>query len=280
MSESCSVMSDSLRTHSLYSPWNSPVQNTGLGSLSFLQGIFPTQGSNPGLPHCRWILYQLSHKGSPRIPELVAYPFSSRSSQPRNRSGVSCIAGRFFTNWAMREASGGRHITVNTDLKKAWGHWRVDGALEGRGLGRRLERVLEVGDPGPRGPRRLPKAKCKGNLRDFLNGSSDPWSSPLLWPSWLACSGGPNCPWWEREGQMEKRASMYITLCVCLVTQLCLTLYNPLDYSPSGSSVYGIAQTRTLEWVVISFSKGSSQPRDQICLSCVSYIAGRFFTHW
>ena len=42
-------------------------QNTGVGSLSLLQGIFPTQGSNPGLPHCRRILYQLSHKGSPRI---------------------------------------------------------------------------------------------------------------------------------------------------------------------------------------------------------------------
>ena len=49
----------------LYSPWNSPGQNTGVGSLSLLQGIFPTQGSNPGLPHCRLILYQLSHKGSP-----------------------------------------------------------------------------------------------------------------------------------------------------------------------------------------------------------------------
>ena len=48
----------------LYSPWNSPGQNAGVGSLSLLQGIFPTQGSNPGLPHCRWILYQLSHKGS------------------------------------------------------------------------------------------------------------------------------------------------------------------------------------------------------------------------
>ena len=48
-----------------YSPWNSLGQNTGFGSLSLLQGIFPTQGSNPGLPHCRWILYQLSHKGSP-----------------------------------------------------------------------------------------------------------------------------------------------------------------------------------------------------------------------
>ena len=49
----------------LCSPWNSPSQNTGMGSLSLLQGIFPTQGSNPGLPQCRQILYQLSHKGSP-----------------------------------------------------------------------------------------------------------------------------------------------------------------------------------------------------------------------
>jgi len=69
-----------------------------MGSLSLLQGIFPTQGLNPGLPHCRWTLYQLSHKGSPRILEWVAYPFSSGSSQPRNRTWVSCIAGGFFTN--------------------------------------------------------------------------------------------------------------------------------------------------------------------------------------
>ena len=55
-------------THGLYSPWNSPGQNTGVGSHSLLQGIFPTQGSNPGLPHCRQILYQLSHKGSPNHP--------------------------------------------------------------------------------------------------------------------------------------------------------------------------------------------------------------------
>ena len=50
----------------LYSPWNSPGQNTGMGSLSLLQGILPTQGSNPGLQHCNRTLYQLSHKGSPR----------------------------------------------------------------------------------------------------------------------------------------------------------------------------------------------------------------------
>ena len=77
-SESRSVVSNSLRSHGLYSPWNSPGQNTGVGSLSPLQGILPTQGSNPGLPHCRWILYQLSHKGSPRILEWVAYPFPSQ----------------------------------------------------------------------------------------------------------------------------------------------------------------------------------------------------------
>ena len=66
-SERWSVVSDSLWPHGLYSPWNSPGQNTGVGSHSLLQGIFPTQGSNPGLPHCRWILYQLSHQGSPII---------------------------------------------------------------------------------------------------------------------------------------------------------------------------------------------------------------------
>ena len=99
-SESCSVVSDSLRPHGL----NSPGQNTGMGCLFLLQGIFPTQGSNPGLLHCRWILYQLSHKGNPRILEWVAYPFSRGYSQPRNQTRVSCIAGGFFTKWAMRAA--------------------------------------------------------------------------------------------------------------------------------------------------------------------------------
>ena len=96
-------MSDSLW---LYSPWNSLGQNTGVGSLSLLQGIFPTQGLNPGLLHYRQILYQLSHKGSPRILVWVAYPFSSGSSQPRNQTGVCCVADRFFANWAIREARG------------------------------------------------------------------------------------------------------------------------------------------------------------------------------
>ena len=90
-SESCSVMSDSLQ----------------LGRPEFWsRSLFPSPGNlpNPGLPHCRWILDQLRHQESPTILEWVIYPSSSGSSQPRNRTRVSCIAGRFFTSWATREA--------------------------------------------------------------------------------------------------------------------------------------------------------------------------------
>ena len=90
---------DSLWPHGLYSPWNSG-QNTGVGTLALLQLIFPTQIS--------WLwadsLHQLSHKGRPRILEWVACSLSRGSSQPRNQTGVSCIAGTFFFNWTIREA--------------------------------------------------------------------------------------------------------------------------------------------------------------------------------
>ena len=59
-----------------YSPWNSQGQNTAVGSHSFLQDIFPNQGPNPGLPHCRWILYQLSHKANPFHMYVCIYLFS------------------------------------------------------------------------------------------------------------------------------------------------------------------------------------------------------------
>ena len=66
-------MSDSLQPHGLYSPWNSPGQNTGGGSCSLLEGIFPTQRSNPGLPHCRRIPCQLSHQGCTRSSVNVCW---------------------------------------------------------------------------------------------------------------------------------------------------------------------------------------------------------------
>ena len=72
---------------------DSPGKNSGVGCHAFLQGIFPTQGLNPGLPHCRQILYHLSHQGSPRILRWVAYPFPRGTSRLRNQTSVSCIAG-------------------------------------------------------------------------------------------------------------------------------------------------------------------------------------------
>ena len=78
--------------------WNSPGQNTRVGSLSLLQGIFPSQELNPGLPHCGQILYQLSHKGHLKIQEWVAYPFSRGSSHPRNCTRIMEKAREFQKN--------------------------------------------------------------------------------------------------------------------------------------------------------------------------------------
>ena len=84
-------MSDSLPPHGPYSGWNSLGQKAEVGSRSFFQGIFPTQVSNPGLPHCRQILYQLNHQRSPRTLEWVAYPISTGSSQPGNEPGSPAL---------------------------------------------------------------------------------------------------------------------------------------------------------------------------------------------
>ena len=105
-SESHSVVSNYLRSHGLYSPCDSLGQNTGVSSPFLPQGIFPTQGLNPGLLHCRQILYQLSHKGSPRILEVGSLSFCQQIFPTHELNRVSCIAGKFFTNWAIREAHG------------------------------------------------------------------------------------------------------------------------------------------------------------------------------
>ena len=103
-----------------YSPWNSPSQNTGVGSLSLLQGIFPTQGLNPGLPHCRHIVYQLSHKGSPRILEWVAYPSPGDLHNPE-------IEPRSLASQAdslLTELSGEYCLSLNTKNRiSSFKHW-------------------------------------------------------------------------------------------------------------------------------------------------------------
>ena len=100
-SESRSVVCNSSWPHGLYSPWNSPDQNTGVSSL--LQGIFPTQGPNPGLLHCRQLLYQLSHKGSTSEPASLTWALSDSQSRNRRSSwGNSASAGvsrKFSDDW-------------------------------------------------------------------------------------------------------------------------------------------------------------------------------------
>ena len=80
LSQSCPTLWDPME----YSPWNSPGQNTGEDCRSLLQGIFPIQESNPGLPHGRRILYQLSHQGSISLLQI-----NNISSVQFSCSGVS-----------------------------------------------------------------------------------------------------------------------------------------------------------------------------------------------
>ena len=72
--------------------------------------------------------------------------------------------------------------------------------------------------------------------------------------------------------QLNTIVPVCLHACVCSVAQLCLTLCNPVDCSPPGSSVHGTLRARIMEWVAISFSRGSSRPRDGTCISCVTYV--------
>ena len=121
----------------LLRPWGFPGKNTGVGCHFLLQGIFSTQGLNQGLPHCRQMLYYMSHQGTEKWKSLSpvwlfatpwaiqsrefsrpeycsGYPFFSGSSQPRDQTGFSWIAGGFFTNWATREAPSKSLLLLNT----------------------------------------------------------------------------------------------------------------------------------------------------------------------
>ena len=92
-SESRSVLSHSLKPHGLSSPWNSPGQNTGVGSLSLFQGIFPTQGSNPGLSHFRQIVYQRS-QGKPKYTGGSSLVLLEQIFPTQESNWGLCTAGR------------------------------------------------------------------------------------------------------------------------------------------------------------------------------------------
>ena len=115
--ENCSVVSDPA-TPWPYSPWNSLGQNTGVGNLSLLQGIFPTQGSSSGLPHCRQVLYQLSHKGSLKRIVLKmkhsCYGPSSRLKMTEQRVSELQYRSTDITQWERQEKN------TWAELKDLW----------------------------------------------------------------------------------------------------------------------------------------------------------------
>ena len=165
---SCLVMSDSA-THGLWPtrflcPWNSPSKNTAVGSHSLLPGIFQTQGLNPGLLHCGWILYHLSHQGSSRILKWVVYPFSRRSSWPRIWNVVSCTTGRFLTSWATRESVNIISLTKCTSLHKLPISWAFShSCLTSSDGGIRLHLLLSLG-PSVTNSKRFCDIKGKSEL--------------------------------------------------------------------------------------------------------------------
>ena len=105
-------LSDSLRPHGLYSPWNSPGQNTRVGSLSLHQVIFPTQESNPGLLHCRWILYQVSYLGRYHIIH-IRMAVIKRQCQKQIWLVVCLCSFQFVSNFTPSPPPAGLLISKN-----------------------------------------------------------------------------------------------------------------------------------------------------------------------
>ena len=129
-------MSNSLQTQGLYSPWNSPGQNTGIGNFSLLQGIFPTQGSNPGLLHCRWTLYQLSHKGSPEINmgpmQSITWILESENLSCLEQERDSDVAAPRYES-TQKEATG---------TASQWGNWDLSPTTQGAEVCQHLSETI------------------------------------------------------------------------------------------------------------------------------------------
>ena len=195
-SESHTVVSNPLQPHGLYSPWNSPGRNTGVGSLSLLQGLFLTQGLNPGLPHCGQILYQLSHKGSPKNTGVGSLSFLQGIflTQESNQGLLHCR--RILYQLSYQRSPTQDHVSIT------W--W-----------------------------------KCSDQR---LTGTNSVFPTEAM-----ARNSLTQCLWLDGA-------------CMCVCILLCLTLWDPMDCSPAGSSVHRILQARILEWAVMPSSRDLPNP--------------------
>ena len=161
-SDSRSVVSDSLQPHGLYTPWNSPGENAGVGSFSVLQGIFPTQGLNPGLPHCRKILYQLSYKGPRQCVKKQRRYFANKAPYSQGYG----LSSSYVRLWEMNR---------NGRALKNWCFWTVV-----------LVKTLE----SPLDSKEIKPVILKGNQLCILTERTDAEAeTPVVWPpngnSWL-----------------------------------------------------------------------------------------------
>ena len=191
--ESWSVLSDSLPPQSLYRQCNSSSQNTGVGSLSLLQGIFPTQWSNPGLPHYWRIIYQLSHKGSPRILDWVAHQFSIRSFQKVIEPSI------LHCRWILYQLNyQGSPQMWELDHKEGWApkkrHFQT----------MVLEKILE----SPLDYKEIKPVNPEANQSSIFTGRTDDEAeTPLLWQSDVK-SQLWKIPWcwdWLKAGEGDER---------------------------------------------------------------------------
>ena len=207
----------------------------------------------------RRLLWNWTCPGRPGSPALWL-DFQPKCSLSRKEAAlwILRVAGR-TTSWAHMRHSWG--AGPSTDWEGIWEYgW-------GQGLVHLLKNYREW-------HRTVPVCDYSGAWISVLR-------PDVSWEIWFMsdCSRQNNAPRKDAHVQIPGACECHVTwlCCVCLVTQLCLTACDSMDYSLPGSSIHGILQARTLEWVAMPFSRGSSQPRDW---TQVSHNPCRYFTVW
>ena len=197
-----------------------------MGCHFLLWGIFPTQGLNLCLLHCRLILY---HLGSPGWMELALFG-----------GWMDCAQGVAKHGWSLSTHS---VISYSGQGVPDLFQWTVVS----------FHQVSLT--PSACRRERAKKEMCKSH-------------HPSTGESWLLW-------FWASSPSRSQDPCHYHISCMCVrsVTKSCVTLCDSMDCSPPGPSVHGISQARRLEWVAISYSRGSSWPRDWTWVFCISCMA-------
>ena len=242
---SCSVVSDFgtpwTVAHPLLCPWNSPGKNTAVGSHSLLQGIFLTQGSNPGLLHCRRILYHLSYQGSPlliwgnrnSIPNKLAQPLLGSGTGGRRTTHLDvCGVPTFGELNLCRHPS--LKLTFIVQLSSIFTK-----SFQPHSLAQQIKEFFK-------------SWTCRLVVIHFLFGTLASFAvqNPDLVLKAQLKRGRKVNYLAKSIRQVHLKLTQYCKSTMLLVAQSCLTLCDSMNCSPPGSSVHGIFQARILKWVL------------------------------